>query len=158
MCFRILEGVVFAVSGFSAAQRDDIRNKATAMGAKYRHGSVCKQNIFFPDIPKLVSVFGPNFHVLAEIIFLWVFPARHRLDDTCTHLVCNSDKAAKYNLAASGTNVVFSLEDLKDDVTTRNLTTGASARSSRSCSDELTETLNRLSLGSGKCGKQYSYS
>ena len=153
MCFRILEGVVFAVSGFSAEQRDDIRNKATAMGAKYRHRSVCKQNIFFPDIPKLVSVFGPNFHVLAEIIVLG-----HRLDDTCTHLVCNSDKAAKYNLAASGTNVVFSLEDLKDDVTTRNLTTGTSARSSRSCSDELTETLNRLSLGSRKSAKQYSYS
>ena len=88
-----LDGVVFAVSGFPATVRDDIRRRVVAMGAKYRHH--------------------------------W--------DDTCTHLVCKSGNAPKYQMAASRGTIVFSIEALIEG--------------SRSYYDELRDSFLQLSLG-----------
>ena len=88
-----LDGVVFAVSGFPATVRDDIRRRVGAMGAKYRHH--------------------------------W--------DDTCTHLVCKSGNAPKYQMAVSRGTIVFSIEALIEG--------------SRSYYDELRDSFLQLSLG-----------
>ncbi|CAH1389339.1 unnamed protein product [Nezara viridula] len=68
---QLMGGVVFAISGFQNPYRSDLRNKALAMGAKYRPDwdSTCTHLLCaFPNTPKFNQVLGQGKIVTKEWI------------------------------------------------------------------------------------------